>query len=120
MPPGGSIIFTSSALVGYPAANSIQYGSSKAAVSHAMQSIAAQVLPLGIRVNAVAPPLVYTPFIAAGGFVTELLPLASETLPLGRVAQPAELAPHWVDLADPSKTYMSGEIVAVSGGLAGF
>ncbi|KAH7139761.1 hypothetical protein B0J13DRAFT_624580 [Dactylonectria estremocensis] len=120
MSPGSSIIVTSSGLAAHPVATSVLYGSSKAAITHTIRSLAQQLLPLGIRVNGVAPPLTYTPFLAAGGFTTEHLTASARFLPLGRLAQPVEVAPHWVDIADPTKTYMSGEVVAVLGGEAGF
>jgi NAD(P)-dependent dehydrogenase (short-subunit alcohol dehydrogenase family) len=120
LPRGGSIIVTSSGLVGHPAANSVLYASSKAAVTHTMRSIAQQLVPRGIRVNGVAPPLTYTPFLAAGGFTAEMIRAATEGFALGRPAQPAEIAPLYVDIADPSKTFLSGEVIAVLGGYPGF
>ncbi|KAH8706420.1 short-chain dehydrogenase/reductase SDR [Ilyonectria robusta] len=118
--PGGSIIVTSSGLNAHPVATSVLYGSSKAAVTHTIRSLAQQLLPLGIRVNGVAPPLTYTPFLATGGFTTQHIAAAAQNSLIGRLAQPAEVAPHYVDIADPTKTYMSGEVVAVLGGDAGF
>lgn len=117
---GGSIVVTSSGLDGHPVASSVLYGSSKAAVTHTIRSLAQQLLPLGIRVNGVAPPLTYTPFLATGGFTTEMLAFAAQNLQLGRLAQPVEVSPHYVDVVDPTRTYMSGEVVAVLGGDAGF
>lgn len=120
LPRGGSIIVTSSGLIGHPVATSVLYGSSKAALTHTMRSIAQQLLPRGIRVNGVAPPLTYSPFLAAGGFSTEIIAAAVRGIALGRLAQPAEVAPYYVDIADPQKTFLSGEVVAVLGGDAGF
>lgn len=118
--PGASIVTTSSGLIGHPVATSVIYGSSKAAITHTIRSIAQQLRPRGIRVNGVAPPLTYTPFLATGGFDTEMIANATRLLGMGRLAQPAEVAPHYVDVVDPSRTYMSGEVVTVLGGDAGF
>lgn len=120
LPRGGSIVTTSSGLIGHPVGTSVIYGSSKAAITHTIRSLAQQLLPRGIRVNGVAPPLTYTPFLASGGFSTELVMNATQLLRMGRLAQPAEVAPHYVDVVDPTRSYMSGEVVAVLGGDAGF
>ncbi|KAH7305449.1 dehydrogenase [Stachybotrys elegans] len=118
--PGGSIIVTSSGLIAHPVATSVLYGASKAAVTHTVRSLAQQLLPRGIRVNGVAPPLTYTPFLPTTGFATEMLVPAAQRIALGRLAQPAEVSPFYVDVADPTRSYLSGEIIAVLGGDSGF
>lgn len=67
----------------------------------------------GIRVNAVAPGPVWTPLIPATMPDTTTF---GEQSPLGRPAQPAEMAPAYVFLASPQAGYITGEIVNATGG----
>ncbi|CAH0051381.1 unnamed protein product [Clonostachys solani] len=119
LPAGGSIIVTSSNIAAHPVGPSVLYGSSKAAITHTIRSLAMQLAPRGIRVNGVAPRLTYTPFLAQSGFTNTELELASQVLEFHRLAQPAEVAMHYVELADPANTYMSGEVIAVAGAQQG-
>ncbi|WP_449280985.1 SDR family NAD(P)-dependent oxidoreductase [Leucobacter sp.] len=89
------------------------YGASKAAVVMLTKALALELAPLGIRVNGIAPGWVETPGNAATGRMAE----AAATIPLGRVAQPAEIADWVLLLAGPRHTsFMTGEIVTLSGG----
>lgn len=117
LPRGGSIIYTASGTVSNPGPGHLDYGSSKAALVYFMRCLAMQVASSGIRVNAVAPALAYTPFLAAAGFTTENLSGGSS--PLGRIEQPVELSPLYVDLAAPDKAYISGEVYTAKGGSLG-
>jgi NAD(P)-dependent dehydrogenase (short-subunit alcohol dehydrogenase family) len=69
----------------------------------------------GIRVNVVAPGPVWTPLVAATTDPEKLSQLGADT-PLGRPAQPAELAGAFVFLASPAASYITGEVIAVTGG----
>lgn len=106
---------TSSGAVFNPAGHVTLYGSSKAALTHLVASSAQQLVPQGIRVNGVAPSLMYSPFLPTNGFTDEMIQLGVGTLPYGRMLQPVEAAPFYVDLADPTRTYASGEIIEVGG-----
>jgi hypothetical protein len=120
VPPGGSIVFTSSAIVVNPNPLSIDYGASKAAITHLTRSLAIQLAPRGIRVNAVAPGLTLTPFLSTQGLQSEMIPLLVADTPNGRILQPAEIAPLFVAVVDPMNTAVSGEVVtgaATNGGL---
>ncbi|CAH0057002.1 unnamed protein product [Clonostachys solani] len=117
LPRGGSIIYTASGTVSNPGPGNLDYGSSKAALVYFMRCLAMQVASSGIRVNAVAPALAYTPFLAASGFTPENLSGGSS--PIGRIEQPVELSPLYVDLAAPDKTYISGEVYTAKGGSLG-
>jgi NAD(P)-dependent dehydrogenase (short-subunit alcohol dehydrogenase family) len=85
-------------------------------VVHIIRSLALQLAPKGIRVNGVAPRGTYTPFLSAQGATTEDFAQIAEMLPLRRIAQPVEISPMWVHLADPYSTYVSGEVFAAAGG----
>jgi NAD(P)-dependent dehydrogenase (short-subunit alcohol dehydrogenase family) len=69
----------------------------------------------GIRVNVVAPGPVWTPLIPAT-MPEEKAQSFGQDSPLGRPAQPAELAPLYVFLASADSTYITGEVVGVTGG----
>lgn len=120
MPPGSTIIYTVSDVVANPVSGLHDYSASKGALASMVQSLGVSLASRGIRINGVAPGATYTPFWATVGATTEQLNALATTLPLGRVAQPAELAPTYVDLSDALGTYTSGTIVTVSGGAAGY
>jgi NAD(P)-dependent dehydrogenase (short-subunit alcohol dehydrogenase family) len=67
-------------------------------------------------VNAVAPGPVWTPLIAMS-FPPEIVAKFGESNPLGRPAQPAELAPAYVFLASDDARFVVGEVLGVTGGL---
>ena len=88
------------------------YGASKAAVVMLTKELALELAPRGIRVNAIAPGWVNTPGNEATGRMAE----AAASIPLGRVAQPDEIA-RWVSiLGSPDAGFMTGETVVLSGG----
>lgn len=119
LPAGGSIIVTSSNIAAHPVGPSVLYGSSKAAVTHTIRSLAMQLAPRGIRVNGVAPRLTYTPFLAQSGFTNTELEMTSQVLEFHRLAQPAEVAMDYVEVADPANSYMGGEVIAIAGAQQG-
>jgi NAD(P)-dependent dehydrogenase (short-subunit alcohol dehydrogenase family) len=119
VPPGGSIVFTSSTMVSNPNPLSMDYGASKAAITHLMRSLAIQLAPRGIRVNAVAPGLTLTPFLATQGIRSENIPMLVANSPYGRILQPAEIAPMYVAVVDPLKTGASGEVFTSAAGVTG-
>jgi NAD(P)-dependent dehydrogenase (short-subunit alcohol dehydrogenase family) len=69
----------------------------------------------GIRVNCVAPGPVWTPLIPST-MPSEKVQHFGENTPLGRAAQPAELAPAYVLLASPEASYITGAMIPVTGG----
>ncbi|NLG62384.1 MAG: SDR family oxidoreductase, partial [Candidatus Cloacimonetes bacterium] len=80
------------------------------------KSLAANVISRGIRVNAVAPGPVWTPLNPAD-IPAEKVPEFGASTPMGRPAQPEEVAPAYVFLAAPSmSSYISGEVLPVLGG----
>ena len=70
----------------------------------------------GIRVNSVAPGPIWTPLIPAT-MPEEKVEWFGEQTPLGRAGQPAELAPAYVFLASHESSYVTGEVLGVTGGL---
>lgn len=88
------------------------YGASKAAVVMLTKATALELAPRGIRVNGIAPGWVNTP----GNAATGRMAAAAEGIPLGRVAEPEEIA-EWVWLlASATAGFMTGETVVLSGG----
>lgn len=88
------------------------YGASKAAVVMLTKEVALELAPQGIRVNAIAPGWVNTP----GNASTGRMEAAAAGIPLGRVAQPDEIA-RWVAiLGSADAAFMTGETIVLSGG----
>jgi NAD(P)-dependent dehydrogenase (short-subunit alcohol dehydrogenase family) len=69
----------------------------------------------GIRVNAVAPGPIWTPLIPATMPQEKVESFGTQS-PMGRAGQPAELAPAYVFLASAESSYITGEVIAVTGG----
>lgn len=113
MAPGSSIINTTSVQAYKPSPPLLDYAMTKGAIVTFTQGLAQMVAQDGIRVNAVAPGPVWTPLIPA------TMPDAAEfgkQSPLGRPAQPAELAPAYVFLASSDAGYLTAEVMNATGG----
>jgi len=115
MRPGSAIITTSSIQAFQPSPHLLDYATSKAAIVNFTKGLAANVVDRGIRVNSVAPGPVWTPLIPAT-MPEDAVESFGEQSPMGRAAQPAELAPVYVFLASPESSYITGEVVGVTGG----
>ncbi|MER6119390.1 glucose 1-dehydrogenase [Streptomyces sp. NPDC001743] len=113
IPPGGSIINTTSVQAYKPSPHLLDYAMTKGAIVTFTQSLAQMLAPEGVRVNAVAPGPVWTPLIPATMPDTKEFGKQS---PLGRPAQPAEMAPAYVFLASENAGYITGEILNATGG----
>jgi NAD(P)-dependent dehydrogenase (short-subunit alcohol dehydrogenase family) len=116
LPPGSSIINTTSVQAYNPSPTLIDYASTKAAINNFTKGLAQQLAPRGIRVNAVAPGPFWTPLQVSDGQPKEALPEFGQSTPLGRAGQPTELAPAYVFLASPESSYVVGETLNVNGG----
>src|SRR5687767_10765123 len=115
MPPGGSIINSSSVNSDMPSPQLAPYAMTKAAIANFSASLAQMYGDKGIRANSVAPGPIWTPLIPATMPEEKVESFGSDT-PLGRAGQPAELAPVYVLLASDEGSYISGARVAVTGG----
>ncbi len=116
MPPGATIINTTSIQSYQPSQTLLDYASTKAAITAFTHALAKQVASKGIRVNAVAPGPVWTPLQPSGGQPGEKIPDFGAQVPLGRPGQPAELAPVYVLLASQESSFVTGEVYGVTGG----
>lgn len=120
LPPGSSIVVTDSVAGLISVQGSVAYAASKAALRSLISGVSAEVIKQGIRVNGVAPGYTYTPLLVFGGLTLEDLNTQVPTLePIGRVQQPAELAPVYVTLADDQLSYGTGSIYGSHGGFLG-
>jgi hypothetical protein len=115
MPEGGSIINTSSINSDQPVPTLAPYAATKAAIVNFTASLAQLLGPKGIRANSVAPGPVWTPLIPATMPPDQVESFGTDT-PLGRPAQPAEMAPVYVMLGSDESSYVSGARIAVTGG----
>lgn len=115
MQPGASIINTSSINATDPSPALLAYATTKGAIANFTAGLARMVGNRGIRVNAVAPGPVWTPLIPSTMPAEKVAHFGADT-PLGRPAQPAELAPAYVLLASDEGSYITGAIVPVTGG----
>ena len=115
MPEGSSIIGSSSVNSDSPNPTLMPYAMTKAGIANMCASLAQMLGPRGIRVNSVAPGPVWTPLIPSTLPPEKVESFGSDT-PLGRVGQPAELAPVYVMLASDEASFVSGARVAVTGG----
>ncbi|MGO4701176.1 SDR family oxidoreductase [Dyella sp. 2RAB6] len=116
---GASIINTGSetGLFGSPAL--LDCSATKGAIHAFTRSLASNLVSRGIRVNAVAPGPVWTPLNPADKPADEVASFGANN-PMGRPAQPEEVAPAYVFLAAPScASYISGAILPVMGGPTG-
>ncbi|MDQ0649446.1 NAD(P)-dependent dehydrogenase (short-subunit alcohol dehydrogenase family) [Microbacterium natoriense] len=114
--PGASIIVTASIQAFHPSPGLLDYAMTKAAQVAFVKALAEEAGPRGVRVNAVAPGPIWTPLIPATGWDAERLKSFGADTPLGRAGQPAELAGAYVYLASAESSYVSGSVLAVTGG----
>jgi NAD(P)-dependent dehydrogenase (short-subunit alcohol dehydrogenase family) len=114
--PGSAIISTASEQAYDPSPNLYDYAQTKAATMNYTKSLAKQLAPKGIRVNAVAPGPIWTPLQVSGGATQEKIEHFGEQAPMGRPGQPAELASIYVQLAAEDASYATGQVYGSAGG----
>lgn len=116
MPGGASIINTTSIQSYQPSPGLLDYASTKGAITAFTKSLAKMLVEKGIRVNAVAPGPIWTPLQPSYGQPMEKLVEFGKNVPMGRPGQPAELAPTYVFLASQESSYITAEVIGVTGG----
>jgi NAD(P)-dependent dehydrogenase (short-subunit alcohol dehydrogenase family) len=115
MSGGGAIINTTSVNADMPSRSLLPYATTKGAIQNFTGGLAQLLAERGIRVNCVAPGPVWTPLIPST-MPPEQVKEFGKSYPMGRPAQPKELAPVYVMLATDEASYVSGATVAVTGG----
>lgn len=112
----GSVIINVASIQAYdPSPPILDYAATKGAIVTFTKGLAQSLADRGIRVNCVAPGPVWTPLIVQS-FDAEKVKEFGKNTPLGRPAQPAELAPSFVFLASDESRYITGEVLGVTGG----
>jgi NAD(P)-dependent dehydrogenase (short-subunit alcohol dehydrogenase family) len=117
MGEGASIINTTSINAQDPNQQLLAYATTKGAIYNFTSGLGQMLAERKIRVNAVAPGPVWTPLIPST-MPPEAVKTFGENTPLGRAAQPAELAPAYVLLASDESSYITGATIPVTGGRA--
>jgi 3-oxoacyl-[acyl-carrier protein] reductase len=117
-PDGGSIINISSAVTSLTPPNASVYTGTKGAVDAITRTLAKELGPRNIRVNAINPGMVETEGVIAAGFNEgEFRKGVEAQTPLGRIGQPDDIAPAAVFLASSDAKYITGETLRIAGGL---
>jgi NAD(P)-dependent dehydrogenase (short-subunit alcohol dehydrogenase family) len=114
----GSIVLTTSTNAFWVESNTAHYSASKGGLLTLMRTAALDLAPFGVRVNAVAPGIVKT---RLSRFLTDHPvegPAYLERVPLGRFAQPADIAEAVLFLASDAAAYITGEQIVVDGGVS--
>jgi NAD(P)-dependent dehydrogenase (short-subunit alcohol dehydrogenase family) len=115
MQPGSTIINTASIQAYQSSPELLDYATTKAGIIAFTKALGAGLAQKGIRVNAVAPGPIWTPLIPAT-MPDKKVESFGEQTPLGRAGQPAELAPAYVFFASQESSYVTGEVLGVTGG----
>ena len=113
---GGAIVNVASVNGRRAAPGQGVYSFSKAAIISMTESWARELAPHHIRVNAVLPGLTDTKFASALTQNPQILDMMLKLIPLGRVAQPAEIAPMIAFLCTPAASYINGASIPIDGG----
>ena len=116
MPPGSTIVATTSEQAYDPTPELYDYAQTKAATMNFVKSLGKQLASKGIRVNGVAPGPIWTPLQVSGGATMDKLESFGGKTPLGRPGQPAELAGIYVQLAASDGSYATGQVYGAAGG----
>ena len=113
---GGRIVsmVSRAAYTAYP--RGAHYAASKAGILGFTRSLAAELGPHGITVNAIAPGTVNTAMPRAAGVSDEDLFASGRAFPLGRIAEPTDMVPALLFLCSDGAVYMTGQVLHVNGG----
>lgn len=113
---GGAIVNVASVNAARPAPGQLVYSMTKAAIVSMTQGFAKECAGFGIRVNAVLPGLTDTHFASAITKDAKLMAMMTRMIPMGRAADPSEIAPTIAFLCTPASGYVTGAVYAVDGG----
>jgi 3-oxoacyl-[acyl-carrier protein] reductase len=117
-PEGGSVINISSSASRLTPPTTAVYTATKGAVDAVTQVLAKELGPKKIRVNSINPGMVETEGVRTAGFIgSDFQKQLEAQTPLGRIAQPDDIAPIAVFLASADSGWLTGETVLASGGL---
>lgn len=115
---GGSIVNISSVVSTLAVPGSAVYSGTKGAVDAVTRSLASELGPRGIRVNAIRPGMVETEGLHASGIQgSDMQKQVKAQTPLGRLGQPQDIAGAAVFLASPDSSWITGETFVIAGGL---
>ncbi len=115
---GGSVINISSVVATLAPPNRAVYSGTKAAVNAITRSLAQELGPRKIRVNAINPGMVETEGLHSAGFAEgDFRNQIEKQTPLGRIGKPDDIAPAAVFLAAPESAWITGETLYISGGM---
>ncbi len=109
----GVILNTSSMVSIYGQPSGVGYPASKFAVNGLTKSLARELAPFNIRVNAVAPGITKTDMVAS--LPEEMISPLIKTIPLGRIGEPRDIANAFLFLASDMASYITGVILSVDG-----
>jgi NAD(P)-dependent dehydrogenase (short-subunit alcohol dehydrogenase family) len=115
MKEGAAIIATTSINADQPSPKLLPYATTKGTIRDFVAGLGQMLAKRGIRVNAVAPGPVWTPLIPST-MPPEAVKTFGQNTPIGRAAQPKELAPAYVLLASDEASYIIGATIPVTGG----
>lgn len=117
----GSIVSISSIAARTGFSIRASYCAAKAGIEGLTRALAVEWAKRGVRVNAVAPGHVRTPMldhsIAIGSVTQEIVDARTQRIPLGRYAQPEEIAAAVLFLSSPAASYITGEVLYVDGAI---
>jgi 3-oxoacyl-[acyl-carrier protein] reductase len=115
---GGSIINVSSLASTLTPPSAVVYNGTKAAVDAITRTLAKELGPRKIRVNAINPGMVITEGVVTGGFdQSDFRKTLESQTPLGRVGQTQDVAPAAVFFASSDSAWITGETLVIAGGL---
>lgn len=109
----GVILNTSSMVSIYGQPSGVMYPTSKFAINGMTKSLARELAPLGIRVNAVAPGITETDMVKK--LPKEVIEPLIKTIPLGRIGKTRDIANAFLFLSSDMASYITGEILSVDG-----